>query len=351
MSKKEKIEHFDPSGVALKNNNFIGLPFTEEEADIVLFPVPWDVTVSYADGTHNGPTNILEASYQLDLYDSDVPEGWKQGYYFAPIDEEILSLNHKMRAIAKPYIEKLEDVDYDNEAEDMVIARTVINQASEHLNNFVYQQTSKYLNQDKIVGLIGGDHSTPLGMYKALGERYREFGIICIDAHLDLRKSYEGFTYSHASVFYNALSIPTLSKLVQVGIRDCAHSEVKFAENRGDRVEPFFDAQIKKELYRGEIWDNICKNIVDRMPEHVVVSIDIDGLNPTYCPNTGTPVPGGLEYQELIHLLRCIPERNRKIIGFDVVEVGGTGEWDGNVGARLIYKLGNLAGKSMGKIQ
>lgn len=350
MTKQEKIAAFDPDGVALKNNNFIGLPFTEEEAGVILFPVPWDVTVSYADGTHKGPENILEASYQLDLYDPDVPKGWEQGYYFAPVNKEILALNQEMRAVAKPYIARLEEDGYDNESNEMVISRTVINQATERMNEFVYSETSKYLNKGKLVGLIGGDHSTPLGMYRALGERYPEFGIICIDAHLDLRKSYEGFTYSHASIYYNALSIPTLAKLVQVGIRDCAHGEVKYADKRGNRVEPFFDAKIKRDQYRGEIWDNICKNIVDRMPEHVVVSIDIDGLNPTYCPNTGTPVPGGLDFQEVIHLLRCIPERGRKIIGFDVCEVGGTGEWDGNVGARLIYKLGNLAGKSLGRI-
>lgn len=349
MSKQAKIDAFRPDDVAVNNNNFIGLPFNEEEADIILYPVPWDATVSYNEGTHKGPENILNASYQLDLYDDDVPNGWKMGYYFVPPDEEILKLNQQTREISRKYIQNLEDINEANNTPEMESMKDLVNQASKRVNEIVYRRTSKYLNQGKIVGLIGGEHSTPLGFYRALAEKYEYVGIICVDAHLDLRKSYEGFTFSHASIYYNALQLHQIKKLVQVGIRDCAQGEVDYADRKGNRVEPFFDSDMREQQFKGETWDNICKNIADRMPDNVIVSIDIDGLSPVYCPNTGTPVPGGLEYQELMHLLRCIPERGRRIVGFDVCEVGGEGDWDGNVGARIVYKLGNLAGKSCGK--
>jgi agmatinase len=350
MSKKDKIESFKTDNVAVRNNNFIGLPFTEEEADIILLPVPWDVTVSFGAGTHKGPTNILESSYQLDLFDSDVPNGWKQGYYFAPIPEKILKLNQILRPIAEDYISKLEDPDYPNDTESMNFMRFQINEGCSQMIQYVYEISKSYLDRGKLIGLIGGDHSTPFGFYKALAEKYDELGIIVIDAHLDLREAYEGLTFSHASIYYNTLKLSQIKKLVQVGIRDCAHGEVQFANQAGNRVEPFYDSTIKSKVFEGHKWDDICKNIVDRMPENVIVSIDIDGLNPALCPNTGTPVPGGLEFQELVHLLQCIPARGKKIVGFDICEVAGDGDWDGNVGARIVFKLGNLMGRSWGNV-
>lgn len=347
MSKAEKIKTFNPNSVAIRNNNFIGLPFDEEEADILLFPVPWDVTVSYGEGTSNGPANILESSYQLDLYDPDVKDAWQCGYFFAPESENIRKINDKMRAIAKSYISVMEDPDQDNFTEDMMNMQTKLNQAGKELNDFVYRQTHTYLRKYKLVGLIGGDHSTPLGYYKALAEKFGEFGILSIDAHMDLRKSYEGLTYSHASIFYNSMQIPQIIKLIQVGVRDFSVSEKSYADRRGNRIESFYDQELRSMLFKGISWDTICKNIADRLPELVVVSIDIDGLDPKYCPNTGTPVPGGMEYWELIHLLNVLLERKKTIIGFDVCEVAGIGHnWDGNVGARIVYKLGNLAIKS-----
>ena len=350
MTKQDKIRTFNTDHVAVKNNNFIGLPFTEEEADIVLVPVPWDVTVSFGAGTHQGPRNILEASYQLDLFDSDVPDGWKQGYYFSSIPDDIIKLNQSLRPIAEEYIANLEDPEYPNESESMRKMRDKINEGCEQMISHVYEQSKKYLDKGKLIGLIGGDHSTPYGFYKALSEKYNELGIIVLDAHLDLRDAYEGLTYSHASIYFNTIKLPQIKKLVQVGIRDCAHGEVKFAKLAGNKIEPFYDSEIRSRVYEGQKWDDICKNIVDRMPENVIVSIDIDGLNPALCPNTGTPVPGGLEYQELVHLLQCIPQRGKKIVGFDICEVAGQGDWDGNVGARIVFKLGNLMGRSWGKV-
>ena len=186
-----------------------------------------------------------------------------------------------------------------------------------------------------------------MGYLEALSERYDSFGILQIDAHMDLRKAYEHFTYSHASIFYNALSIPQLSKLVQVGIRDCCEEEVAMANHSDGKVKVISDQEIKAKQYQGISFVEICNYIVELLPEQVYVSFDIDGLDPKLCPNTGTPVPGVLDYNEAIFLIQTLVESGRKIIGFDLCEVAGSPhEWDGNVGARVLYELTCWMGKS-----
>jgi len=195
------------------------------------------------------------------------------------------------------------------------------------------------------VGIIGGDHSVPLGFLKALAEKHSDFGILQIDAHHDLRNSYEGFTFSHASIFNNALEIQNISKLVQVGIRDYCDEEVEKVSDEGDRISVFYDQQLKENRFCGLNWNLQCEKIIKELPEKVYISFDIDGLDPKLCPNTGTAVPGGLEFSETIFLLKKLVESGRKIIGFDLCEVGNN-EWDASVGARVLFKLCNLMGKS-----
>lgn len=347
MTKKEKINAFDPSGVGLKNGSFIGLPFDEDDASVVLLPVPWDVTVSYNDGTSTAARNILEASSQLDLYDADVKEAWKMGIYMRPLNEAILKRNQELRTRAKSYIHFLEQGGDVSKLKNMQRNLDKINEGCLTLKNWVYEETRDLLKKGKIVGLVGGDHSTPLGYLEALAEHYDDFGVLQIDAHLDLRKAYEGFTYSHASIFYNALEINSISKFVQVGIRDYCQAELDVIESNGKRNKIFFDHKIKHALYDGATFKEICKKIIKQLPEQVYISFDIDGLQPSLCPNTGTPVPGGLELEQVFFLFLQVLESGRKIIGFDLVEVAGEGhEWEGNVGARILYKLANLAGKS-----
>lgn len=344
--KKKKIEGFDPNGVGLKNGNFIGLPFDENTAGIVLLPVPWDVTVSYRDGTATAAANILEASSQLDLYDADVKDAWKAGIFLRTMDAQWLKKSQELRPKAQRYIEALEN---GKRTDTKVIRESLadIHAASVALKEWVYQQTDSLMEKGKIVGLIGGEHSVPLGYLEALASRYEDFGVLHIDAHLDLRQAYEGFTYSHASIFNNALKIESISKLVSVGIRDYCEEELDVVEASGKRCKVFFDHRIREAMFVGITWAEICKKIVKALPKHVYISFDIDGLDPTLCPNTGTPVPGGLSYQEAIYLLRVLAESGKKIIGFDLCEVGGEGhEWDGNVAARVLYKMCNLAWKS-----
>lgn len=341
MTKEEKIERFDPNGVGLKNGKFIGLPFDEENASIVLLPVPWDATVSFSEGTSTGASNILECSSQLDLADKDLSNAWKTGLYMRPPDPGILESNRQIRELAKPYIEFLEAGSPDELHEAMRMNLEAVNESCQNLRNWVYQQSKSLLGQGKIVGLVGGDHSVPLGYLEALAERYKNFGILHIDAHMDLREAYEGFRLSHASIMYNVLAIAPVNILVQVGIRDYCEEEFSRAKS-SEKVKVFFDQDMKDDLFKGKTWEKICSKIVKSLPDKVYISFDIDGLDPKLCPNTGTPVPGGLSFDQAVFLLKTVAKSGKKIIGFDLVEVGGIGnEWDGNVGARLLYKLAN----------
>src|SRR5262249_21683624 len=157
-----------------------------------------------------------------------------------------------------------------------------------------------------------------------------------------------------ASIMHNALErIPQIKKLVQVGIRDVCEQEVEYCEQQGDRVSVYFDRDLARSKFEGTSWSKVAEDIVSRLPREVWVSFDIDGLDPRYCPNTGTPVPGGLEFSEAVHLVREVVRSGRKIIGFDLNEVapcaGGEDEWDANVGARMLYKLSALTLASLGK--
>lgn len=349
MNSTAQIPEFNPSGVGLKNGNFIGLPFTENTAQVVLLPVPWDVTVSFGEGTARGPQAILDASVQLDLSDPDLPDAWKLGIFMQPVDQDILKKGEKLRRQASAYIDFLEKGGNVSEELSMRKVLDEINAACSEMNDRVYGKSKKMLDAGKLVGVVGGDHSVPLGFMKALGEKHESFGILQVDAHLDLRRQYEGFTWSHASVFYNALKNTSVSKLVQVGIRDYCEEETGRVKKENDRVAVFFDQQLKENRFGGMNWNVQCDKIMEQLPEKVYVSFDMDGLDPKLCPHTGTPVPGGLDFPEAVFLLKKVVESGRKIIGFDVCETGNN-QWDANVGARIIYKLCNLAGQSQGLI-
>jgi agmatinase len=335
-------KEFDPNGYAIKNGNFIGLPYDQESAKIILLPVPWEATVSYATGTALGPSNILEASYQLDLVDWKFGNAWKTPIYMAPVDSSIQALSETTRKLAIQHIDNLEQA----KAIDYSLVDQV-NQNSEQLNTWVYEQTKALLKKGKKVGLVGGEHSVPFGYLKALAEEEGDFGILQIDAHCDLRAAYENFTYSHASIFYNALEeIPQIQQLVQVGVRDACQDEFNYAHR--SRITLYGMNYIREQVYaQFQTYHDICLQIVDSLPQKVYISFDIDGLDPKLCPNTGTPVPGGLEYMEAIHLLHQIINSGRTIIGFDLCEVGSASEWDGNVGARILYKLAVLLGRCL----
>jgi agmatinase len=127
---------------------------------------------------------------------------------------------------------------------------------------------------------------------------------------------------------------------VQVGIRDFCEEEKNVALAHEDRVHVFANGAMQQARFKGKTWHQQCEEIIAKLPEKVHISFDIDGLDPTLCPNTGTPVPGGLWFDEATYLLSMLKEKGKKVIGFDLVEVApGTDDWNGNVGARMLFHL------------
>lgn len=338
------LSDFDPNSVGNSNNNIFGLPFTEDDASLVLLPVPWEVTVSYNAGTARAAEHMCKASLQIDLIDADVKDGWKKGFYMRSIDKKILMKSDYLRKEAELYIKYISGGEKVEDNKFMCKTLKEVNAGSIFLNNWVYEQTKELLNKDKLVGLVGGDHSTPFGFFKAIAEKHGNFGILQIDAHCDLREAYENFKYSHASIMYNALTeIPQVSKLVQIGVRDYSVSEAEYIKNSNERVVTYFDKQIKERLYEGETWKVIVDEIVNHLPDKIFISFDIDGLDPKLCPHTGTPVQGGFETEQIFYLFKKVLQSGKQLIGFDLNEVGiSADEWDENVGARVLFKLCNL---------
>lgn len=340
-TREEILQNFDPNNIGVDNGNLLGLPFDYDSAQIIVFGVPWEVTVSYGAGTAAAPQIVLEASRQLDIYDFDHPEGWKQGIYMAEIPSFIQQKSKTLRQEATQIIEHLEQGKRIEDDPKLASVLQTINQECEAVNQWLYEQVQAAMNQGKQVAVIGGDHSVPLGNMRAIAAQYPDFGILHIDAHADLRDAYEGFQFSHASIMFNALQLPQLTKLVQVGIRDLCHDEVQLIQQSNGRISTYYDPMLKQKLYSGIPWLELCRQMVAELPQQVYISFDVDGLDPKLCPNTGTPVPGGLELEQAFCLFREVVNSGRQIVGFDVCEIGN-GEWDGNVGARAVYKLCNL---------
>lgn len=341
---EETIANFNPNENGLTHHGIFGLPFSVEESRVVLIPVPWEATVSYKEGTVDGPKAILDASQQIDLYDPINPLGWKKGIAMADIPSNIYFNSKQVREKTAKYLDKYVEGEIDMELQKQINADCL------DLKNYVKETTKKYLKDGKIVGVVGGDHSVVLGFLETLGESHKEFGILQIDAHSDLREAYQGLEYSHASIFYNALKIKNIKKLVQIGIRDVSPSEAEIIKKEKDRISTFTDYEIRKSIFEGKSWVKKCDEIIKKLPKEVYISFDIDGLQPNLCPNTGTPVPGGFTIEELVFLFEKIIAKGKKIIGFDLCEVAPAkdikDQWDGNVGARVLYKLCLLALKS-----
>jgi agmatinase len=336
---------FNPDAAAKAGSGIFGLPHSRDESSIILLPVPFDATTSYGHGTAGGPAAILQASLQVDLYDRRYGRIYERGIFLEPESADIRDLSQRARELALPIIEAggAEPTDH--------AAVAQIDAAGDRVNRFIYEHTRRVLEQGKLPGLIGGDHSTPFGAIRACAEhaaaRGGQFGILHLDAHLDFREAYEGFRWSHASIMYNVLTqIPQVSRIVSVGIRDFAEGEMDFGTEQGKRAITCYDLDWAERVHGGEVFADLAKEAVDHLPQDVYISFDIDALDPALCPNTGTPVPGGLSFHQALIILDTLRKSGRRIVGFDLVEVspGDSGsEWDANVGARLLYKLCGLS--------
>jgi agmatinase len=330
---------FDPDAAAM-GDGIYGLPHSPEEAEVVLVPVPWAATVSYRPGTADGPAAVLAASRQVDLLDRETGRPYERGIAMLPVPGELRGKSDAARAIAERVIEA-GGVEHDP---SLAAEAEEVDALCAGMNAWVGGIAGDWLERGKLVGVVGGDHSVPFGLIRAVAERHPGMGILQLDAHADLRHAYEGFVWSHASIMYNVTSrIPQVGRLVQVGIRDYANREEHLIRSDPDHIRTYFDPDLKLRQMGGEPWMRIAREIVGRLPEEVYLSFDVDGLDPGLCPNTGTPVPGGLSFSEAVALVRLVIESERRIVGFDLCETApgpeGSGEWDANVAARLLYKM------------
>ena len=254
------------------NSTYAGIPeayATSEKSKIVLIPVPYDGTSSWKKGADKGPKAFLEASENMELYDIETDsEVYKQGIY-----------------LSQPVTES-------SSPEAMVEAVT--------------EKVKSYLNRNKFVTLFGGEHSISIGAIRAFSRHYENLTIVQIDAHADLRESYEGSKCNHACALYEANQT---NNLIQVGIRSMDHSE-KSVMNY-DNV--FFAHEIESDDY----W---IEQAVERMTDTVYITIDLDGFDPSLFPATGTPEPGGLFWYETLRFLREV-FKEKNVVGFDLVEL------------------------------
>jgi agmatinase len=319
--------NFDPDGPA--TCGLFGLPHSLEQARVAVLPVPVECTTSFGGGTSTAPAAILEASWQVDLCDPQTGEPWREGIAMSAPPAGIAAEDERCRALAEAA----------REGDGAAVAR--IDALGARVASLVEAWTATQLEAGRIPAILGGEHSVPLGAFRAAAARHPGLGILHVDAHADLREAYEGLRYSHASVFFEALRLEGLSSLVQVGVRDFGTRELALAQAE-PRVRQWTDQAIAAELHRGVIYRELCERIVAPLPREVWISWDIDGLDPALCPGTGTPVPGGLSWREAMTLLEVLGSSGRSIIGFDLCEVGAS-PWDANVGARLLYKLASWA--------
>lgn len=341
------MSQFNPSQTISSEFGIFGIPVQEYEAQLILLPVPWEVTTSYGKGASQGPRIIRQASEQIDLFDLETGKAYEAGYFMKPVSAEISEKNKINKSKAQELIKLKTNLDDNFAHQEKLLSE--VNKACDEMSHWVYENSKAILAQNKILGLVGGDHSTPLGAIRALSEKHQgNFGVLHIDAHADLRCAYQGFKQSHASIMYNVMTSDFKpKKLVQVGIRDFCEEEYEFINNSNNSIKTFFDLENKKRQLAGTTWAQIAKEIANELPENVYISFDIDGLDPALCPHTGTPVAGGMSLSEVFFLFSTLIQQGKKIIGFDLNEVSAgemsddtdDAEWDGNVGARVLYKL------------
>ena len=329
------MKTFDPNAAPAPGSGLYGLPHSPNEAQVAIVPVPFKATTSYGGGAAKGPEAVLEASKQVDLFDVETGKPYQAGIALLASPDEVRRLDEKARFLAAPIIEA------GGVGEDAALGE--VNALCAQMNEWVYQTTRALLARGKRVGVLGGDHSVPFGAIRAHAEAFPGLGVLHLDAHADLREAYEGFTWSHASIMFNVVrQVPGVAKLVQVAIRDLCEAEQALIDASGGRVVTFHDARLAQGRFDGSTWSRQVDEIVSHLPERVYLSFDIDGLDPTLCPHTGTPVPGGLTFHQASALLSGVVRSGRSIVGFDLCEVSpgaDGGEWDGNVGARLLYKM------------
>lgn len=284
----------------ITTNNYAGIPdeFAQlEKAKVVLIPVPYDGTSSWGKGADKGPDAFLEASANMELYDIETgTEVYQQGIYLA----------------------------------DAVAEKS----SPEAMVNAVHKTTKEYIKRNKFVTIFGGEHSISIGTIKAFNECFDNLTVLHIDAHADLRKSYDGTKYNHACAVHEASQT---TNLIQVGIRSMDAIEKTFM----DEEKTFF----AHDMVNDEYW---MDKAIDLMTDNVFITFDLDALDPSIMPSTGTPEPGGLLYYEALEFLKQV-FKDKNVVGFDIVELcpNETERSSDFLAAKLYYKM--LSYKFMGE--
>jgi len=349
--------NFDPDAAAQPGSGIFGLSSDPAAARVHVLPVPFDATTSYRKGAARGPAAILQASRQVELFDfassaagvgggtagSGKGRPYLHGICMLEPDARIAKLNDEASAKADRIIEVGGTIGNDR-ALAKALAR--VNEIGAELNAIVRAATERILDAGKLPAIVGGDHSAPFGAMEAIAARHPGLGILHFDAHADLREAFEGFEWSHASIMHNVVTrLEGVAVLAQVGIRDLGEREHERILGSKGRIRTLFDVEWARARLEGYNLRELVKKRLEPLPEKVYVSFDVDGLDPTLCPNTGTPVPGGLSWHETLLWLEELAKSGRTIVGLDLNEVspGSTNPeedaWDAIVGARLLYRL------------
>lgn len=316
----EKLTRGQPP---LQNSGIFGASIAPEESKLVIIPVPWDASASGKSGARKGPMEILRASHELDLEDPLFGKPYLRGISYLAEDHSIGELNKlacKERNLATARVQKY----------------------CTTLHESLKRTADYWLAKGKIVAIVGGDHSVPFSLMESICRQHEgKVGLLHFDAHLDMRRAYEGIEDSHASIIYNILKTsPTFQRTVHLGIRDYSAEEIQFSKEKNCVILPMH--QLRKKLYSGENYISIISKCIAELPEKVYVSFDIDGLDPTLCPGTGTPVPGGLSFWEARLAIEELVNQKKQVVAFDLCETAPSQNddgWDGNVASRVLYSL------------
>lgn len=288
------------------DRNFLGIEDEHsnlDRAEIAIVSAPYEHTVSYGRGTGRGPEAILEASHYVEFWDEEF----------------------RRELCFEKGIATIEPIDFAGTADAEALA-------------ILEEQVRGLLARDKFVVTLGGEHTISAAPIKAHLERYPDLTVLQIDAHSDLRAEYEGTRFSHASVMARVLEFLPASRLVQAGIRAQCREESELIEREG--INTFFGYEIRQGVY-GQSWK---ERVLDALGPDVYITFDIDGLDPSIMPSTGTPEPGGLLWDETIQLMKMIG-KHRRIVGFDVVELAPVPDvtWPDFLAAKLVSKMLNAA--------
>ena len=295
---------------------------------LAIIEVPFDATSSHHRRAGHGPDAMRSASHQVELTLIDNRCPAQMGIVSQRLPVE--SLNAK----AGQAMHQLRQGD--------PTAALLVDDLSYQLDSMLIDAVRDHWAQQRQIVVLGGDHSISYGAIKAAIQEYPDLGILHLDAHADLRSAYEGVNCSHASIMNRVKALKPDLPLTQVGLRDLgAYEKTRIADD--ETIVAFYDEALVHQQFLGMPWAEQARAIMATLPSVVWLSFDIDALDPSLCPHTGTPVPGGLTYYQAIDLIDRIHTSGRTLIGADLTEVAGD-PYDSLIGARLLYRI--LAGFS-----